>query len=373
MRAQVEIIRSWDEFLKLRESWDDLFWAMDVKNPFLSWSWVQTWVEVYGPSYTPVIFVIKDKDHTIGIVPFYLDRRLRLGFSRHGSLRWVGDQFVSSEFLDALAPHYQKYTVWWNVINGLLETNEIDWSFLFLDDMLDTNFSVQILEQLSKKLAIGYHRTVKNILPVLFLPRNWEEWVHTHPNTAFLSMTRNRSRRLRKKHTIEIHRIRSLREFDLAVEIFFDLHQKNWRSRGMPGSFATEEKREFYRRMGRRFLENGWLQFRFSYLDGRPATAEFGILLDNVYYSLQSGYDPEFRKFNMGHFLLYEIVQWLVNKGVERIEFLRGDEGYKFKWGAQKRYSVTQWVGKRNLPGLAYPLYKKQKHVFKHLLQGVFS
>ena len=373
MRTQVEIIRSWKDFWKLKENWESLFWAIEVKNPFLSWGWVSTWVEIYGQSYDPLIFVIKDKEHIIGIVPFYLDRRLHLGFSRNGTIRWLGDQFVSSEFLDALAPHYQKYTVWWNVINYLLENDDVNWSFLFLDDMLDTNFSVQILNQISKKMALGYHRTVKNILPVLFLPHIWEEWVDSHPNVEFLSMIRNRSQRLQKKHAVEIHLIESREQFDSAVEIFFDLHQKNWNHRGEPGSFSTNEKREFYRRMGRLFLKNGWLQFRLSHLDGRPATAEFGILLDKVYYSLQSGYDPDLRKFNMGHFLFYQIVQTLAKNGVERIEFLRGDEKYKFKWGAQKRYSVTQWVGKRNLPGLTYPLYKKQKHFLKHLIQGVFS
>ena len=373
MRTQMEVIQSWEDFWKLRENWESLFAAMDAKNPFLSWSWVRTWVEIYGQAYDPLIFVIKDRGHTIGIVPFYIDTHLHLGLSRKGTIRWLGDQFVSSEFLDALAPHYQQYTVWWNVMNWLLENDDVNWSFLFLDDMLDTNFSVQILEQISKKLATGYHRTVKNILPVLFLPHSWEEWVDTHPNVEFLSMTRNRSRRLRKKHAIEIRLIQSPQEFDSAVEIFFNLHQKNWQSRGMPGSFVTDEKREFYRRMGRLFLENGWLQFRFSYLDGRPATSEFGIILDNVYYSLQSGYDPDLRKFNMGHFLFYEIVQTLVKKGVKRIEFLRGDEKYKFKWGAQKRYSVTQWIGNRNLNGLIYPLYKKQKHFIKHLVQGGLS
>lgn len=373
MRAQVEIIRSWQEFGKLQEEWERLFWVMDVKNPFLSWAWVHTWMEIYGQAYEPLIFVVKDRGHVIGIVPFYLDRQYQLGFSRNGTIRWLGDQFVSSEFLDILTPDYQKYAVWWNVMNWLLENDDVNWSFLFLDDMLDTDFSVQILKQIAKKLALGYHRSVKNILPVLFLPHSWEEWVDTHPNVQFLSMTRNRSRRLRKKHAVEIHLIESQEEFGPAVEIFFDLHQKNWNSRGEPGSFATDEKREFYRRMGRLFLKNGWLQFRFSYLDGRPATSEFGIALDNVYYSLQSGYDPDLRKFNMGHFLFYEVVQAQIKNGIKRIEFLRGDEKYKFDWGAQKRYSVTQWIGNRNLNGLIYPIYKRQKHRLKHLVQGVFS
>jgi len=100
MRAQVEIIRSWQEFGKLQEEWGRLFWAMDVKNPFLSWDWVHTWMEIYGQAYEPLIFVVKDRGHVIGIVPFYLDRQYQLGFSRNGTIRWLGDQFVSSEFLE---------------------------------------------------------------------------------------------------------------------------------------------------------------------------------------------------------------------------------------------------------------------------------
>lgn len=207
-------------------------------------------------------------------------------------------------------------------------------------------------------------------MPVLHLEKDWDAWVQAHPNRDFIAMTRNRGRRLKKKHHVDVHLIQDEQAFSEAIEIFFDLHQKNWTSRGLPGSFATDEKREFYRRIGRAFLRKNWLQFRLASIDGEPATAEFGVTLDNVYYSLQSGYDPKFRKQNMGHFLFYETIHAQAIEGIRRVEFLRGGETYKFSWGARKQYSSTLWVGNQSLSGLFHPFYKRQKHRIKHLLVG---
>ncbi len=372
MPAKVTLIADWKAFFELGESWKTLYHSLDFKRPFQSWEWVKTWVEIYGLQVEPAIFVVRDENKIIGIVPLYIENRGKWPLGGR-ILRFLGDQVVSTEFQDVLTATGYYSIVWWNVLHWLLSRATLDWDFFFLDDMALAAPSVQILKQLSRKLGLSFHQTVKNVLPVLDLERDWDTWVRTHPNRDFISMTRNRARRLRKKMDVRIQLIRSEEEFATAIEIFFDLHQKNWTARGLSGSFATEEKREFYRRVGRAFLKNGWLQFRLSYLNGQPATGEFGVLLDNVYYSLQSGYDPKFRKQNMGHFLFYEIIHTLAIEGVKRVEFLRGGEKYKFSWGAREQFSGTLWVGNHSLPGFFHPFYKRQKHRIKHLVKGKIS
>ncbi|GBE27670.1 MAG TPA: GNAT family N-acetyltransferase [Bacteroidetes bacterium] len=373
MKIQVRVIRTWSEFLELRPEWETIFEELEEQNPFLSWDWIESWVEIYGHRYKPVILVVVDSPRVIGIAAFYFDEKARHGLTKTPAIRWVGDQFVSSEFLDILAPVYQKYTVWWNVLNWFLENRELNWNLLVLDDMIQSRFSVQIVEQISKKLSLGYHRAVKNVLPVLYFPPEWDKWKHSHPHPDFISMMRNRTKRLRKKFRVEIRKIGSQDELKSDIEIFFELHQKNWNYKGLPGSFVTPEKREFYRRITRRFLDRNWLEMRLMRIDGAPATVEVGFALNQVYYSLQSGYDPRFRRFSAGSILFYEFFQELLGDGIKRVEFLRGDETYKFRWGAHRRYSVTQWVGNRSLYGIAYPFYKRQKNRIKHAALAVFS
>ncbi len=365
MSAKIDMISNWPDFFALESAWKKLYRSQATRRPFQSWEWAKSWVEIYGTAFEPAILVVQDEDEIVGIAPFYLDRQGRWPL-RGRVLRFLGDRIVSTEFQDILAPAGYLSIVWWHILRWLLGNSTVQWDFLFLDDMLESTPSGRILYQLSQKLGLSFHRTQKNVLPVLPLEKDWDEWVKRHPNRDFISMTRNRGRRLRKKQDVRVQLVQSEREFTEAVEIFFELHQKNWTSRGLPGSFTTEEKREFYRRIGLAFLRNGWLEFRLTYVDGEPATAEFGVTVDNVYYSLQSGYDPKFRKQNMGHFLFYEIIHAQAVNGIQRVEFLRGGETYKFSWGAQKQYSATLWVGNHSLPGIFQPFYKRQKHRVKH-------
>ncbi len=368
MLARVELISNWDDFFSLEPAWRKLYNLQEMRRPFQSWEWMKAWVEIYGSAVEPAVLLVRDENEIVGIAPFYFDEQGRGPF-RGRVLRFLGDRIVSTEFQDILAPSGYLNIVWWQILSWLLQSASLKWDFLFLDDMLETAPSAQILRQLSQKLGLSFHRTRKNVMPVLQLDRNWDRWVKMHPNRDFISMTRNRANRLRKKRDVRVRLIQAPEEFTDAVEIFFNLHQKNWTSRGLPGSFATEEKREFFRRIGLGFLKNGWLEFRMTYLDGEPATSEFGATLDGVYYSLQGGYDPKFRKQNMGHFLFYEIIHAQAVHGIRQVEFLRGGETYKFSWGAKEQFSTTLWVGNHSLPGLFHPFYKRQKHRVKHWIK----
>ena len=57
---------------------------------------------------------------------------------------------------------------------------------------------------------------------------------------------------------------------------------------------------------------------------------------DTVYY-YNAGVDPGARELSPGVVMVAELVRRALALGRRRIDFLRGDEGYKYEWGAEDR------------------------------------
>jgi CelD/BcsL family acetyltransferase involved in cellulose biosynthesis len=50
-----------------------------------------------------------------------------------------------------------------------------------------------------------------------------------------------------------------------------------------------------------------------------------------------SGMDTRYNEYSPGWVLLGELLKWANENGRQAFDFMRGDEDYKFRFGAQKR------------------------------------
>ena len=82
--------------------------------------------------------------------------------------------------------------------------------------------------------------------------------------------------------------------------------------------------------------EQGWLQLAFVEMDGyRAATLlNFDYADDILVYN--SGYDPaQFRQLSPGIIVTARCIEQAIALGRAKFDFLRGDEVYKYRFGAQ--------------------------------------
>jgi CelD/BcsL family acetyltransferase involved in cellulose biosynthesis len=50
-----------------------------------------------------------------------------------------------------------------------------------------------------------------------------------------------------------------------------------------------------------------------------------------------SGWEWEFREFSPGWLLLTYLIEWAIENGIKALDFMRGDEDYKYKFGGVDR------------------------------------
>ena len=130
------------------------------------------------------------------------------------------------------------------------------------------------------------------------------------------------------------------------LEAFIDLHQARWGEKGLfPPNQGGEQSRVFIRRLFELFgrgaadddaAARAGFSLHLSFLKVGErrigASIHFETPGSLLYYN--AGIDPEARDLSPGVVLLERLVRRAIERGKCRVDLLRGDEPYKYEWGA---------------------------------------
>jgi CelD/BcsL family acetyltransferase involved in cellulose biosynthesis len=103
-------------------------------------------------------------------------------------------------------------------------------------------------------------------------------------------------------------------------------------------TFLTSKMQSYLREMISKAFEEGWLQITFLEIDNCPIAGYLNFDYDDRLWIYNSGINPEYFSFSPGWVLLGNIIQWAIKNDRKGIDFLRGDEAYKYRFGAEDRF-----------------------------------
>ncbi len=123
-------------------------------------------------------------------------------------------------------------------------------------------------------------------------------------------------------------------EADLAT--FIDLHQRRWGHHGLfPDTPGGARSRALFRRLFEEHAGDDVLRMSFLWVgDQRVGAAVWFCEGDTAYY-YNAGVDPAARDLSPGVVMVERSVRRALAEGTHRLDFLRGDEPYKYEWGAR--------------------------------------
>ena len=120
---------------------------------------------------------------------------------------------------------------------------------------------------------------------------------------------------------------------DLAA--FIDLHQKRWGADGLfPPTPGGEQSRVLFRRLFELFGADGPLRLTFLSVGDRRIAAGIHFETADAFLYYNAGVDPDARDLSPGVLMVHACVARALTAGKRRMDFLRGNEGYKYEWGA---------------------------------------
>jgi CelD/BcsL family acetyltransferase involved in cellulose biosynthesis len=142
-------------------------------------------------------------------------------------------------------------------------------------------------------------------------------------------------RKVRRAEAIGELRLEDSSDPQEDLEAFIELHQKRWGALGLfPETQGGAQSRVFVRRLFELNGPDGPLRLAFLTVGGRRIAAGIHFDEPDGYLYYNAGIDPDARELSPGVLMIYAYVVRAIETGKRRLDLLRGNEPYKYEWGA---------------------------------------
>ncbi len=134
------------------------------------------------------------------------------------------------------------------------------------------------------------------------------------------------------------------------LEALFRLHAARWESRGEAGVLADPLVQAYHRAALPRLVAHGLLHATLVRIESRVAGVFYGVRRGATLYAYLGGFDPDFAFESPGTVLMGDAADTMMRDGAGRIELLRGQEPYKYEWGALDRPNLRRILRRAGSP-----------------------
>lgn len=149
---------------------------------------------------------------------------------------------------------------------------------------------------------------------------------------------------------LELHEAPGNADFPSWLERVIELHGARWAGRGEPGVLATPEVQRFHREATSALAEVGLARV-YGLSIGETNIAAMLLLRDaRSHYYYIGGFAPEYEAISPGTILIGHAVDRARGEGATEIDFLRGREDYKYRFGAEDRANRGRTFTRRGSP-----------------------
>jgi CelD/BcsL family acetyltransferase involved in cellulose biosynthesis len=169
-------------------------------------------------------------------------------------------------------------------------------------------------------------------VPVITLPGDWETYLAERVAKKERQEIRRKLRRAEACPQPVTWRLvdGAAGDLEAQMESFLDLMALNPEK----ARFLTPAMRAQFLAIAEAVARGGWLRLAFLDVDGQPAAAYLTFDYDGKLWVYNSAIDARFNALSPGWVLLARLIQWALAQGRTAVDFLRGDEDYKFRFGA---------------------------------------
>lgn len=327
-----------------RRDWDALLAVTARPSPFSRWTFHRAWWDAYGEMAEPRYLVGRRRgdDRVMAIVPLMTRSHLEgtAGALTASTQRTV---FMAASYHADYATLLCDPSDLHDVADAVARTLRDDpvdaWDAIDLRRLRCDDPALEALASAFRRAAPGWHVSLgrEDVCPVVTLPTSgdWEDYLATLDKKARHEIRR----KLRRAEAAGPVEFRGLPLDASAVESFIGLHQARWGDQGLfPPTPDGERSRRFLHRLtALEAAEGAAAQLRLGEVSvaGRVLASVVTFDDDGTCYFYNAGMDPAARELSPGVTGTAALIRDRMSAGRTRFDFLRGDEPYKYEWGAK--------------------------------------
>ena len=312
------------------ENWRLLCAASPRATVFQTWEWVSAWWKFNRQNKRFLGIVFSENGQTIGFAALYFDK----GSPVFRTARFVGNG--GSDYLDLLAlPGFEGVVS--AAFAGFLWENRRRWDWVDLQQVKPEGVAAGMTQtQNAGRLKAAFWQG--ETCPYLPLPADWETF-RKGLKKKLRSNVGYYERALEKQYVVE-YRVADAKTLADDLDAFFNLHQRRWNKRWLPGAFASRRARKWHEAAAQNLLQAGMLRLHTLALDGQTEAALYCFQKGAVCSYYLGGFEPTLARLSLGTVLTARAIRHAIEAdGAAEFDFLRGNEPYKYKWGALDRYN----------------------------------
>lgn len=320
---------------QLTREWTSLLQENALQVPFLEFEYQKIWWETRGGGEWPdarlMLITASEESQLVGIAPLFLTR-LDDGTT---ALLNIGSIEVS-DYLDLLVRPSARE----EFVSGLLDfirAQKIDrLETINMYNLQDSSPTLPVLQKLAE--AKGLSLTVEKLqhCPHIPLPGDWETYLAGIDKKQRHEIRRKMRRAEESETAVRWYFVTDASTLDAEVDAFLEL-MKNDNDKDV---FLRPAMQDFLRRLVRYAFDCQCLQLAFLEVGGEKAAAYLSFDYHNHIWVYNSGLNREFQNLSPGWVLLGHLLQWAMQNGRTEFDFMRGDEDYKYRFGAVDRFIV---------------------------------
>jgi len=325
---------TFDALASYQEDWNHLLQSSASHVPFLTFGYLKTWWETRGGGEWPedsllVLAAAFEEEELVGVAPLFQAENV-LG---QPALMFVGAIEVS-DFLDFIVGPKNLQPFISGLIDFLLKEDLPRWDLLDLVNILEGSPTLAALEKEADHRGWSHNQVLLQPAPYISLPGNFEQYlagIDKKQRHEIRRKLRNVEQDLAEG---ELYFTETPEKLEADVDAFLDMMAQDPHKR----EFLTDTMRQHLHNTARFAFEKDWLQLAFFTLDGNKAAANMSFNYNHRIWLYNSGWDWEYREYSPGWILIAYLIRWASENGVQEIDFMRGDEPYKYKFGGVDRH-----------------------------------
>ncbi|MFN2593883.1 MAG: GNAT family N-acetyltransferase [Actinomycetota bacterium] len=291
---------------------------------FATPEWSRLWWEELGTGKELFLLTMLRDGDVRGIVPLY-----RREDEDAAVFRFVGG-IELTDYLGPICSEEDRAQVAETLVAWLADV-PVEWAEFDAHNMPVPFGFAEFLVERADNQGFQFAVEQEETSAILELPDDWDAYLESLESKERHELRRKR-RRIARDHPDVSLRGATEETLDVDLKTFIEMHRG---AQGRKGHFLFGDIQSFFERLARAFMPLGWLRLDFLEIAGKPVASTFSFQFGKALYLYNSAYDEDAARLSPGLVLVAELVKRSIEEGLERFDFLRGPERYKYQLGGQ--------------------------------------
>ena len=320
----IERIHSAPEFLQLKEDWNALLSQSASHVPFLRHEFQsQWWFNLGGGEWDSgdlSILLRRDSNHKLtGIAPFFISNQ---------KMHFIGSYEIS-DYLDLIVSPEDLSGFITDIFDYLSSDLAPTWKTVDLYNLPENSPTISLMEEAAK--AAGFQTKVETIqpAPAVQLPSNWQAYLDSLEDRYRQEISRKNRNADSYFLPVDWYIVNEEHDLDQELDDFLTLMANNLEKE----KFLTDQMKKQIKDSARAAFDEGWLQLAFLTVGNIKAAGYLNFDYNEKIWIYNSGINSVFENLSPGWVLLSKIINWSIEQGKTELDFMRGDEIYKYQFG----------------------------------------